>query len=796
MAKSEVRRLEIRRNLAEQQIGWWRRLRQAGAIPSLLVAIAFTLLAIATCIFGKDPLPLQIGQRAPFAILSRVNFSVQDNMATLEAREDAKAKTPCYFRFKDEWSNEFDTQFNRLIALFDKEDYPLIQREDLERIKTEWILEANTLEQAVESLHTLLGEEEQVVRTREQIVEKVRVISAHTRFISQEDYVAYREFVRPLGNPGNIVFVIGEIQSDERKLGELIVLGERGDDQWHALQSAIQNSGLMNLLVELELGPLQNLITEWLHKNASQTYWFDKKTTTEEQNTRGKLTLEKMQEFKKDYPLVSLAELVNDETYKLLAAEQQEFLAQQNPVERWGARAGLTVIVMLVCGGLVLYVAKFEHRIVRNWSCSCGLALLLLLLLGSARLAYLSGGISPFISVGFAILCGMLLTIAYSQRFAMGASLALVLLIAVGLRVDLGLFLTLVGAVGVSIFSFKDLRSRMQIIQIGFYVMATTFLLVWAVGLWQHENPPFILKNSLWAGVIAMVVSFLVLGFLPLIERLFNISTSMTMLEWCDANKPLLKRFPLEAPGTFAHSILIAQMAEAAADAIGANGLLCRVGAYYHDIGKLNKPEYFVENQQGRENPHDHLAPAMSQLIIIGHVKDGLAMAKEYGLPPALQQFITEHHGTTLVEYFYHAAKQRAAEGKGESAPSESDFRYPGPRPRSKETAICLLCDSVEAAVRAIAEPTPSRIEATVSRIARKRLMDGQFDESDLTLKELDIIEKSLVKTLGAFYHGRIAYPAQAADWSAANGGTKQTKNTPAKANVPVELQTTTTPGD
>ena len=182
MAKSEVRRLEIRRNLAEQQIGWWRRLRQAGAIPSLLVAIAFTLLAIATCIFGKDPLPLQIGQRAPFAILSRVNFSVQDNMATLEAREDAKAKTPCYFRFKDEWSNEFDTQFNRLIALFDKEDYPLIQREDLERIKTEWILEANTLEQAVESLHTLLGEEEQVVRTREQIVEKVRVISAHPHF--------------------------------------------------------------------------------------------------------------------------------------------------------------------------------------------------------------------------------------------------------------------------------------------------------------------------------------------------------------------------------------------------------------------------------------------------------------------------------------------------------------------------------------------------------------------------------------------------------------------------------------
>jgi putative nucleotidyltransferase with HDIG domain len=200
-------------------------------------------------------------------------------------------------------------------------------------------------------------------------------------------------------------------------------------------------------------------------------------------------------------------------------------------------------------------------------------------------------------------------------------------------------------------------------------------------------------------------------------------------------------------------------MAEAAADTIGADGLFCRVGAMYHDIGKINKPMYFIENQGGGPNRHDKLTPAMSLLIIVGHVKDGIEMAREYALPPTLRHFIESHHGTTLVEYFFHAAKKQT-EAESKPGPSEFEFRYPGPKPQTKEAAIMLLCDCIEGAARALPEPTPVRLEQVVNAMARKRLMDGQFDECNLTLSELHKIEQSIIKTLCAVYHGRIAYPS------------------------------------
>jgi hypothetical protein len=202
---------------------------------------------------------------------------------------------------------------------------------------------------------------------------------------------------------------------------------------------------------------------------------------------------------------------------------------------------------------------------------------------------------------------------------------------------------------------------------------------------------------------------------------------------------------------------LIGSIAEAAAESIGRNGLLCRVGAYYHDVGKINKPSYFIENEFGSESRHTELSPALSQLIIVGHVKDGIELAKEYGLPAVLMQFIEAHHGTTLVEYFYHEAKKKLDENH--STVSEVEFRYPGPKPRTKEAAIVMLADSVEGAVRSLHEITPPKIETVIHNMAMKRLQDGQFDECDLTLGELSTIEASMAKTLAAHHHGRIAYP-------------------------------------
>ena len=265
----------------------------------------------------------------------------------------------------------------------------------------------------------------------------------------------------------------------------------------------------------------------------------------------------------------------------------------------------------------------------------------------------------------------------------------------------------------------------------------------------------------------ALLGGLLIQSLLPIIEKTFRIATSMTLLDYSDANQPLLKKLAMEAPGTFSHSLLIGSIAEAAAEAIGCNGLLCRVGAYYHDIGKLNKPKYFVENEMGSASKHKELSPAMSQLVIVGHVKDGVEMAKEYGLPGVLRQFIETHHGTTLVEPFYNEAKKKheapGPEGAGkkpkEAPPCESEFRYAGPRPKTKEAAIIMLADAIEGAIRSLSDVTLAKVEVVVHNMAMRRLQDGQFDECDLTLRELSGIEASMSKSLAAQYHGRIAYP-------------------------------------
>jgi putative nucleotidyltransferase with HDIG domain len=263
----------------------------------------------------------------------------------------------------------------------------------------------------------------------------------------------------------------------------------------------------------------------------------------------------------------------------------------------------------------------------------------------------------------------------------------------------------------------------------------------------------------------AFLVGLFVQSFLPVIEKAFHIATSMTLLDYSDANQPLLKKMAIEAPGTFSHSLLIGSIAEAAAEAIGANGLLCRVGAYYHDIGKINKPKYFAENEMGSQSKHKELSPTMSLLIIVGHVKDGVEMAKAYKLPAIIRQFIETHHGTTLVAPFYHAAKelyeaqQACGAAKDTPPPSETEFRYPGPKPRTKEAAILMLGDAVEGAVRSLSEVNLSKVELVVHNIAMKRLQDGQFDECDITLRELHRVEAAMTKAIAAHYHGRVAYP-------------------------------------
>lgn len=268
---------------------------------------------------------------------------------------------------------------------------------------------------------------------------------------------------------------------------------------------------------------------------------------------------------------------------------------------------------------------------------------------------------------------------------------------------------------------------------------------------YQQINFSSLLPNFL-SGIISAIV---VAGLLPLLENLFGIATNFYLIELSDSRHPLLKKMILDAPGTYHHSIVVGNMAEAAAESIGANSLLARIGAYYHDIGKLGQPEYFMENQKALSK-HSSLSPSISKMVIINHIKEGAELAKKYRLKPAIIDFIVQHHGSSLVYYFYRKALEEIEE---DEKILEEGFRYPGPKPASKETAIVLLADSVEAASRAIAEPQASRIEEVVHKVINNKFIDGQLDDCDLTLRDLEKIAKVFIHMLSGIYHGRIEYP-------------------------------------
>lgn len=302
-------------------------------------------------------------------------------------------------------------------------------------------------------------------------------------------------------------------------------------------------------------------------------------------------------------------------------------------------------------------------------------------------------------------------------------------------------------------------RQRSAVIKAGFFTAIAQTVTFFLFDLYTPQSFVFYSSQKyMMLSVNGIVWSIVVLGVLPLFEYLFKAVTNISLLELADFNHPLLQRLILEAPGTYHHSLVVGNLAEGACNAAGANALLARIGAYYHDVGKLDKAEYFSENQNIDSSKHDELTPTMSKLVIMNHVKEGIELARKYKLNDALIEFIVTHHGTSLVYYFYRRALANMDENQ---EISEEGFRYPGPKPTTKETAIVLLADSVEAATRALKDPTPEKIRELVHKIINNKFIDGQLDESGLTLQDLNRISVVFVRLLGGIYHSRISYPEE-----------------------------------
>jgi hypothetical protein len=358
----------------------------------------------------------------------------------------------------------------------------------------------------------------------------------------------------------------------------------------------------------------------------------------------------------------------------------------------------------------------------------------------------------------------MALTILFDSRIAFAGAATISILVCAQLGRGVSFVVVSIFASLFAIYSVRQLRKRSQVFQSIIFILLGYLVGIVITESLRFSNLSNILDHFLYGGINGIISPFLTYGIIGLFESAFGITTDLSLLELADFNHPLLKLLSREATGTFTHSVTVGNLSEAAADAIGANALLARVGSYYHDVGKIPKPEYFVENQMLDYNKHDKLAPNLSALIVINHVKEGIRLAKEYNLPKSIIDFISTHHGTTRVEYFYQKALEQAEDPL---EVNDADFRYPGPKPMTKETVIVMICESVEAAARSLKNPTLSNIEKTIDQIIENRLREDQFDESPVTFADLRKIKGDIKGNYGilpilkSIHHLRVEYPGQ-----------------------------------
>ena len=749
--KSVSRREQIRKDRPDTPARKWENLRASGVIVSLQVAALFWVAATGILTLRQDVVPYRPGQFAHHDIISRVDFTFMDKQQLAEAQRLARQNAPrVYTAVPEVWKPLEE----KLLALPD-------------------------LAAGVPTLNELSPELRGVLDAGaftplKEIHADPRRRAGYNAAI--KEYVAALKRFDPANPAKSLIILHFQARSAERDAGKEIIV--RAPDA-HDLITPVHVKSELTFAPELTddlLPRLQRLADDKIAdlalapkvaaltlKSIRPNFALDEGATAEEQNraanvvtaTQGQIN------YRRNQPLVPRGE-IDDRHWQLLRAEHAAFV-QTLDRHRIKQTLGLAGIVLLITAVLAAYIAKYQPKVVKKHARGIAIVALLLSMLLMAQLAGI--GTNPLFVFGVAptILVAMILTIAYDQRFAMGVATLHAVLVTIALGQGLAFFVILFAGVMTCCYLLDDIRTRSKLIEVGgataLAMMAATF----ASGLINMDPLPFIGKNCLYTGAAGIATGFVVLGILPFIEKAFRITTSMTLLELADASHPLLRRLSVEAPGTYNHSLQVATIAEACAEAIHVNSLLCRVAAYYHDVGKINKPDYFCENQSDGVNRHMNLSPSVSLLIIIGHVKDGVELAKEYNLPTSIMPFIQQHHGTTLVEFFYHkAATKKDQHAPDQPAISEVQYRYPGPRPRSKEIAIVMVADAVESATRAMQEPSAGRIEALVHELVMKRLLDGQFDDCDLSMREIQAIERSCVKSLLSIYHGRIAYPSSA----------------------------------
>lgn len=487
-----------------------------------------------------------------------------------------------------------------------------------------------------------------------------------------------------------------------------------------------------------------------------QNYFYDA-TKTEEQKEKALESVEPVQ-ILQGQVLVEKGQLVDREVYRNL-----ELAGVLNTEKSVLPFVGLGLLIAFIFMGLLYFYRIYERKTEKNPAnlLIFGLvyAISILLLKGISTLSAMEGNDFSFFIP--AALGTMLLKVLLDDRYAISFTIMLSIFGAIifnedatsNFNITVGLYILLSGTSAILLLSVRQLKTRL--FQTGLLLSLCQLCIILALVLTMNlQVTKMDYASYVFAAAISGITSsILTIGLLPFFEATFGILSTIKLIELSNPNHPLLRKILTETPGTYHHSVMVANLAEAASEAIGANGLLARVGCYYHDIGKTKRPQFFIENQMNIENPHDKLQPVTSKNIIFAHVTDGVKILSKNKMPKEIIDIAEQHHGSSLLKFFYHKAKESGEDVK------EEDYRYPGPKPQTKEAAIISVADSVEAAVRSMKQPTKEKIAALVKSIIRDRINDQQFSECDITLKELDIIEQTLCQTLNGIFHSRIEYP-------------------------------------
>ncbi len=760
--KSSARRALIREGRPDTTAQWWDRQRCNGVFPSLAIAAGFWVLATTILMLREDVLPYRPGQNVRSDVFARVDFSYADDGVREHLRQQARRDAPRVYRSTsaadrpddgqpapDVWQ-PLDARLHGLpdaVAGLTLAQLPDDLRPDLDYGSL------TALQQYARPANRTIWNDAVNLYLRDLRRNHWVILPADQR--AQE--LALNHGISLLADPKSVPEAPAGPAGADRIVDPASTVAAPPDDAFRAR--------LQVLATDAFRAAVRPQVLALTFHAVRPTYTLDEDQTARARNLAAENVPASacVVNYVRSEPIVHAGE-IRDRDWNVLQAENRAFLATVADAA-WRQRAGLALATLLLTVTLAAYTAQFQPRVVQNHARGVAIAALMLSMLLLAELAGLGKGPIYWLAVVPTLLVGMILSIAYEQRFAVGVAAIHAMLVTIGLDQAVGFLLILWVGLVVSCFLLNDIRSRSKLIEVGGMAAVAMMATTAASGMIALDPGPYLANNCLYAGAAGLSVGFLVAGILPFVEKSFRITTGMTLLELADASHPLLRRLSTEAPGTYSHSWQVASLAESAAEAIGANALLCRVAAYYHDVGKIHKADYFVENQQpGQQNRHINLTPSVSFLIIKGHVADGAELAREYNLPASIQPFIAQHHGTTLVEFFYQQARQQQERrGEDPSTVSETEFRYPGPKPQTREVAILMLSDAAESATRAMKQPTPSAIETLVHELATRRLLDGQFDDCGLTFHDLCRVQRSLVKTLLSLYHGRIAYPSTAA---------------------------------